>query len=115
MDNENLFNENEIFGEDEKERSKKRKPDVFIIKCVDKKFAKCGDVLHYASKIYNKGREPKCKLFFKDDLPCGTKFVCGSVKINGRRARKLEPEKGFFLPELSCGESVIVEFDAEVI
>ncbi len=54
-----------------------------IVKAVDKQVALKGDTLHYTSTITNTGTLEKTNLTFTDQIPTGTTFVVGSVKVNG--------------------------------
>lgn len=87
---------------------------VTNVKSVDKALAVSGDTLHYTSVITNSGTQEKINLFFTDDIPAGTSFVAGSVKIGGTSYPTYNPETGFALPNLATGASVTVEFDVKV-
>ncbi len=85
-----------------------------IVKVVDKSVAIRGENLHYTSTITNTGTLPKTNLTFMDDIPNGTSFVIGSVKIDNVSQISYNPATGFPLNDLAVGESVIVEFDVMV-
>lgn len=85
-----------------------------IVKQVDKAVAVSGDILHYTNTIMNTGTTLKTSLTFQDNIPAGSTFVNGSVKINGVSFPAYNPQTGFALPDLAVGESVVVEFDVEV-
>lgn len=87
---------------------------VTNVKSVDKALAVSGDTLHYTSVITNSGTQEKINLFFTDDIPAGTSFVAGSVKIGGTSYPTYNPATGFALPNLPAGASVTVEFDVKV-
>jgi len=88
--------------------------EVANTKSVDKAFAVKGDALTYTSVIKNAGSVPVTNVIFKDEIPAGTTFVSGSVKINNVAYPAYDPETGFDLPDLAAGESVTVEFDVKV-
>ena len=87
---------------------------VTNVKSVDKALAVSGDTLHYTSVITNSGTQEKINLFFTDDIPAGTSFVAGSVKIGGTSYPTYNPATGFALPNLPAGASVTVEIDVKV-
>ncbi len=88
--------------------------EVANTKSVDKAFAVKGGALTYTSVIKNAGSVPVTNVIFKDEIPAGTTFVNGSVKIDGVSYPSYDPETGFDLPDLAAGESVTVEFDVKV-
>ncbi|MGN0961641.1 MAG: DUF11 domain-containing protein [Christensenellales bacterium] len=85
-----------------------------IVKAVDKSVAIAGENLHYTSTITNTGTLLKTNLIFTDDIPAGTTFVAGSVKIDGVTHAGYNPAVGFALPDLIVGASTVVEFDVKV-
>lgn len=86
-----------------------------IEKKVDKGYATRGEKLHYTSVVTNEGSVKKTDVVFRDEIPAGTAFVSGSVKINGVAYPAYDPEAGFPLPDLGEGESAAVEFDVTVL
>lgn len=84
------------------------------VKSVDKAYAVKGDTLHYTSVITNTGSLLKSDLVFTDNIPAGTTFTAGSVKINGVTYAAYNPQNGFPLPDLDVGDSVTIEFDVTV-
>lgn len=84
------------------------------VKSVDKAYAVKGDTLHYTSVITNTGSLLKSDLVFTDQIPTGTTFVAGSVKIDGAAYPSYNPQAGFPLPDLAVGDDVTVEFDVTV-
>lgn len=87
---------------------------ISVVKSVDKAFAVRGDTLHYTSVITNTGSLDKTELVFTDEIPAGTSFTAGSVKIDGVAYPAYNPQTGFSLPDLAEGEEVKVEFDVTV-
>lgn len=87
---------------------------IGIVKEVDKAVAVRGDILHYTNTVLNTGTTTKTALVFKDNIPAGSTFVVGSVKINSINYPAYNPQTGFGLPDLAVGQSVVVEFDVEV-
>lgn len=85
-----------------------------IVKTVDKSVATRGETLHYVSTITNTGSLPKTNLTFTDQIPTGTTFVAGSVRIDGVSQTGLNPSVGFPLSDLAVGANVVVEFDVLV-
>ena len=85
-----------------------------IQKSVNKTSAINGDILHYTNTITNNGSLEKTNVIFVDNIPTGTTFVSGSVKINGIPQLDYNPNIGFTLPNMSAGDVVIVEFDVKV-
>lgn len=87
---------------------------ITVVKSVDKTVAEKGDNLHYTSVITNTGTLNKINLVFTDQIPAGTTFVAGSVRINGVNYPAYNPQNGFPLPDLAPGSAVNVEFDVTV-
>ena len=85
-----------------------------IVKSVNKAYAIKGDVIHYTNVITNTGSSLKSNLIFQDNIPSGTTFVDGSVKVNGVNYAIYNPQTGFVLENLAVGESVTIEFDVKV-
>jgi uncharacterized repeat protein (TIGR01451 family) len=85
-----------------------------VQKSVNKTSAINGDILHYTNTITNNGSLKKTNVIFVDNIPTGTTFVSGSVKINGIPQLDYNPNIGFTLPNMSAGDVVIVEFDVKV-
>lgn len=85
-----------------------------IIKAVDKEVAIKGDTLHYTSTVTNTGTLAKTNLIFTDQIPTGTTFIAGSVKIDGVTQAAYNPAAGFPLPNLAVNASTVVEFDVVV-
>ncbi len=86
-----------------------------VVKEVDKAYAVAGEILHYTSTVTNTGSLNKTNLVFSDEIPAGTSFVAGSVKIDGAAYPAYNPATGFALGDLAAGESTVVEFDVRVI
>ena len=86
-----------------------------IVKTVDKQVALKGDTLHYTSTITNTGTLEKTNLTFTDQIPVGTSFIAGSVKIDGVTQGSYNPGVGFPLPNLAVGANTVVEFDVVVL
>ena len=86
-----------------------------VVKKVDKAYATAGELLHYTSTITNTGSLDKIGLVFSDEIPAGTSFVAGSVKIDGAAYPAYDPAAGFPLNDLAAGESTVVEFDVRVL
>ena len=84
-------------------------------KKVNKVFALKDDILTYTSTITNNSNVAVDNVYFIDSIPSGTKFVIGSVKINGINDTTLDPEIGFFLPNLLPNDAVNVEFNVLII
>ena len=85
-----------------------------IEKTVDKSVAVKGENLHYTSTLTNTGTFLKTDLTFNDQIPVGTTFVPGSVKIDGISYPAYNPQTGFPLANLAVGASTVVEFDVTV-
>ncbi len=86
-----------------------------VVKKVDKAFATQGEILHYTSTITNTDSLNKIDLVFSDQIPAGTTFVAGSVKVDGAAYPAYDPAAGFPLANLAAGESTVVEFDVRVL
>ena len=73
-----------------------------------------GDKHHYTSTVTNTGTLLKTNLVFSDQIPVGTTFVAGSVKVDGVAQPAYNPANGFTLANLAVGASTVVEFDVTV-
>ena len=86
-----------------------------VEKKVDKSYATAGEILHYTTTVTNTGTLNKTNLVFTDQIPAGSAFVAGSVKIDGTPYAAYNPAAGFPLSDLAAGESTVVEFDVRVL
>ena len=86
-----------------------------VEKEVDKAYAVAGEILHYTSTVTNTGSLNKTNLVFSDQIPAGTAFVAGSVKIDGTPYPAYDPVSGFALNDLAPGAGTVVEFDVRVL
>ncbi|MDE6473563.1 MAG: DUF11 domain-containing protein [Clostridia bacterium] len=84
------------------------------VKSVDKAFAVKGDILNYTSVIKNTGSVPVTDVIFKDEIPAGTTFVNGSVKIDGVSYPAYNPETGFFVANLTPQASATITFQVQI-
>ena len=87
---------------------------IEIAKSVDKSIAVRGEKLHYTISITNISSTAKSDLLFQDPIPSGTRFVAGSVMINGVGYPVYNPNTGFTISSLAPNEVLIIEFDVKV-
>ena len=85
-----------------------------VVKSVDKAYAASGDTLTYTITVTNTGTVPANSVTFRDPIPNGTRFVAGSVTVNGTSQPNDSPETGFALPDLAAGQSATVVFRVTV-
>lgn len=85
-----------------------------VVKSVDKTFATRGETLVYTSVVTNTGNIDVDSATFTDDIPAGTTFVAGSVKVDGVSEPASNPADGISLGALAQGASVVVSFEVTV-
>lgn len=73
-----------------------------------------GETLTFQNVIENKGNVTSTNLVFKDDIPQGTQFVTGSVKVDGTSEATFDPATGFAVKDLQPGGKVTITFDVTV-
>lgn len=83
-------------------------------KTVNKAYATVGYTLTYTSVITNSGNVSIDNTDFIDNIPSGTTFVNGSVKINGTTHADYDPNLGFTLGTINAGGTSTVTFDVTV-
>lgn len=87
---------------------------VELEKTVDKAFAVKGDILTYTSVLQNKGSVSISDVFFTDEIPDGTTFVAGSVRVNGVSQPTYDPANGFYVADLAPQTATTVVFQVRV-
>lgn len=88
---------------------------VSIVKTASKKAVVSGQTVTFENVITNNGTVKNTDLFFKDELPAGTEFVEGSVKVDEVSMPQFNPNAGFNLDELDVNKSIKVSFDVKVL
>lgn len=88
---------------------------VSIVKTASKKAVISGQTVTFDNVITNNGTVKNTDLFFKDELPDGTEFVEGSVKVDDVSMPNYNPNTGFNLDELDVNKSIKVSFDVKVL
>lgn len=73
-----------------------------------------GQTLTFQNVLENKGNLTHRQVKFQDDIPSGTTFVEGSVKVNGEARQNFNPQTGFTLSSLYAGETMKITFDVKV-
>ncbi|MBU3161126.1 DUF11 domain-containing protein [Clostridium frigoris] len=88
---------------------------VIAVKKVDKPNACIFDILTYTVCLKNKSMYYVSNIFFQDIVPCGVKFICGSVKVNWIKNKKADPNKGFYIGTLKPFSKCFVSFKVVVL
>lgn len=73
-----------------------------------------GEVVIYSIIIENIGDEALTKVFFKDTIPHELCFLDGTVCINGKKICDLNPNNGFYLPDIKRCSSINISFSARI-
>lgn len=73
-----------------------------------------GDQLIFQNVIKNEGNATNTDVTFKDDIPEGTSFVAGSVKIDNMAKEDADPAVGIKLDDLAPNAEITVVFEVTV-
>lgn len=73
-----------------------------------------GDKLMFQNVIKNEGNATNTDVTFKDDIPEGTSFVVGSVKIDNVTKEDADPAVGIKLEDLAPSAEVTITFEVTV-
>lgn len=76
----------------------------------DKTSVKKGEFIHVTTTLTNKSSTKLFKNIFSIPITNGVEFVEGSVKINGVAQLTHNAVKGFTLPDLNSGETIVIEY-----
>lgn len=85
-----------------------------VTKSANKKAVIKGQTITFVNLITNNGSIINTDVFFKDELPEGTEFVAGSVKIDNTPREELDPTKGFAISDLNPNDEINITFDVLV-
>ena len=85
-----------------------------VTKTANKNAVIKGQTITFVNLITNNGSIVNTDVVFKDDLPEGTEFVAGSVKIDNTPREELDPTKGFAISNLNPNDEINVTFDVLV-
>jgi uncharacterized repeat protein (TIGR01451 family) len=91
------------------------KPEISLLKEVDKTDAVVGDILTYTVYLTNDSLVEAENVIFKDELPEELAFVPGSVKIDDIPNPSADPTAGFSLSPISIEGPIVVTFEVEVV
>lgn len=87
---------------------------ITIKKTSNKSVVIKGDILTFQNVVKNEGQFVNTDVFFKDELPNGTSFVAGSVKIDDEEKINLDPSVGFNLKDLNLNDEITITFNVEI-
>ena len=82
---------------------------IKTIRC-DKTSVKEGENILVTVSITNKSSAKLVNSLFAIPQLDGTRFIVGSIKINGIAQPTYNPVNGFNLPDLNSGETIVVEY-----
>ncbi len=85
-----------------------------VVKSVDKAFAVKGETLTYTVTFTNKGNININDIYFTDNIPQGTTFVNGSVKINDQIISAYRPDVGYSVANLPPNDSATTSFKVTI-
>lgn len=88
--------------------------EIWINKSADTVAVQSGDIITYTITIENNGTFTNTNLLFTDEIPEGTTFVTGSVKVNNEEKADYAPNEGFSLDDLAPNATITVEFKVKV-
>ncbi|UHA73525.1 DUF11 domain-containing protein [Paenibacillus sp. 481] len=91
------------------------RPNVSILKEVDKTDAKVGDILTYTFTVANDSPVEVTNSKFKDFLSDEVKFVPNSVTIDGEAKPGEDPTKTITLDRVTIEGPVVITFQVEVV
>lgn len=86
-----------------------------IKKFVNRENASSFDILVYTIVILNISEELIENLFFKDYIHNNTRFIENSVTINDIKKRCLNPQKGFYIGDLSRNDKIKITFKVLIL
>ncbi len=84
-----------------------------VISC-DKTMATEGETVHNTITITNNSETKLTYTFLSNPTPNGASYVAGSVKVNGVAQPDYNMINGFYLPDLTPGETLTVEYDMQI-
>lgn len=90
-------------------------PDVSVVKSSSAIDAVVGDIITYTIVITNNGLSPVNNVVMTDPVPAGTRFVTGSVTVDGAPRPTANPNVGITIGTIATSSSVTVTFQVEVI
>lgn len=88
--------------------------EIDIVKTSDKTAVVKGQKIIYQSVVKNTGTIVDNDVSFKDEIPAGTTFVAGSVKIDNVSYPDYDPTLGFTLGAIDAKSQKVVTFEALV-
>jgi uncharacterized repeat protein (TIGR01451 family) len=98
-----------------KEMAEVEKPEVSLLKEVDKTDAVVGDILTYTIYLTNDSLVAADNPIFQDVLPEELAFVAGSVKIDDIPDPSADPTVGFPVSSISIEGPIVITFEVEVV
>lgn len=88
--------------------------EIDVIKTSDKTAVVKGQKILYQSIVKNTGTIMDNDVSFKDEIPVGTTFVAGSVKIDNTPFPDYDPTVGFILGAIDAKSQKVVTFEVNV-
>lgn len=85
-----------------------------FVKTTTPKFVAIGDTITYGFKIKNAGNIAAENVIFKDTIPEGSKFIQGSLVLNGVTIPSADPQAGINLQQIAPGQTVNLVFNTVV-
>ncbi len=86
-----------------------------IIKTASKTVVNHNDIIKFTNKITNYGTDIQHNAIFSDPIPPNTEIVRNSLTINQQKYDNLDLTKGFEIPQLNSGETMIIEYEVKIL
>ncbi|MGN7356984.1 DUF7507 domain-containing protein [Paenibacillus sp. SAF-054] len=89
-------------------------PNVTVLKSADTSSAAVNDVVTYTLTVVNSGASAVNNVVVSDNIPAGSVFVNGSVKLNNNPVVNANPLNGVQIGSLTASASATVTFQVQV-
>lgn len=86
-----------------------------LVKSADKNITTENDIINYKVEVTNSGNVAINNVVIKDALPVGTKFIVGTVSVDGVSKPSDNPVTGINVGTIQAGGKAIVIFKVEVL
>ncbi|MFB9754621.1 isopeptide-forming domain-containing fimbrial protein [Paenibacillus hodogayensis] len=90
-------------------------PNVSVVKSTNAVDAVVGDIITYTIVVTNSGIETVNSVVLVDPVPAGTRFVAGSVTVDGSSRPSANPNNGIPIGSIAAGGFSSVTFQVQVV
>ena len=91
-----------------------RHAEILLTKSADTTIADLGQTIRYNVLVENLGNVAASTVVVIDNIPTGTSFIPGSVRINSNPQPAMNPVTGITIPSVGAGGSATITFDVAV-